>query len=87
MTSAGVRQVIRDVTFPLVLFILISTLGPLQFGYHLVGFLLTFCCSLITNGLSSLSSTHRKMSSPAKRRRWPSTLLHNPVPNSHNVSP
>ena len=35
MASAGVRQCIRDVTLYLVLLIFVSTLGPLQFGYHL----------------------------------------------------
>ncbi|KAH7395961.1 general substrate transporter [Cadophora sp. MPI-SDFR-AT-0126] len=35
MASAGVRQCVRDVTLYLVYLIFISTLGPLQFGYHL----------------------------------------------------
>ncbi|KAH7360170.1 general substrate transporter [Rhexocercosporidium sp. MPI-PUGE-AT-0058] len=35
MASTGVRQCIRDVTLYLVYLIFISTLGPLQFGYHL----------------------------------------------------
>ncbi|KAL2074165.1 hypothetical protein VTL71DRAFT_7943 [Oculimacula yallundae] len=35
MASSGVRQCIRDVTLYLVYLIFISTLGPLQFGYHL----------------------------------------------------
>ncbi|KAH6720407.1 general substrate transporter [Leptodontidium sp. 2 PMI_412] len=35
MASAGIRQCIRDVTLYLVYLIFISTLGPLQFGYHL----------------------------------------------------
>ncbi|TAQ86036.1 hypothetical protein B7494_g5648 [Chlorociboria aeruginascens] len=35
MASAGVRQCIHDVTLHLILLILISTLGPLQFGFHL----------------------------------------------------
>ncbi|CZT51345.1 related to glucose transporter-3 [Rhynchosporium secalis] len=35
MASAGLRQCVRDVTLYLVYLIFISTLGPLQFGYHL----------------------------------------------------
>jgi len=35
MPSAGVRQCIRDVSIYLVFLIFISTLGPLQFGFHL----------------------------------------------------
>ncbi|KAK0101301.1 hypothetical protein ONS95_006478 [Cadophora gregata] len=35
MASAGIRQCVRDVTLYLVYLIFISTLGPLQFGYHL----------------------------------------------------
>ncbi|KAH8687978.1 general substrate transporter [Tricladium varicosporioides] len=35
MASAGMRQCIRDVTLYLVFLIFISTLGPLQFGFHL----------------------------------------------------
>ncbi|TVY93881.1 putative metabolite transport protein [Lachnellula willkommii] len=35
MASGGVRQCIRDVTLYLVFLIFISTLGPLQFGFHL----------------------------------------------------
>jgi uncharacterized membrane protein len=36
MPSAGMRQCIRDVSIYLVYLIFISTLGPLQFGFHLV---------------------------------------------------
>ena len=36
MVSQSVKQCIRDVTLYLVVLILITTLGPLQFGYHLV---------------------------------------------------
>lgn len=35
MVSTGVRQRIRDINFYLILIIFISTLGPLQFGFHL----------------------------------------------------
>ncbi|EKD16852.1 glucose transporter [Drepanopeziza brunnea f. sp. 'multigermtubi' MB_m1] len=35
MASPGLRQSVRDVTLYLVYLIFISTLGPLQFGYHL----------------------------------------------------
>lgn len=36
MASAGLRQCIRDVTPYLLYLILVATLGPLQFGFHLV---------------------------------------------------
>ncbi|RAL61398.1 hypothetical protein DID88_009531 [Monilinia fructigena] len=35
MTSGGMRQCIQDVTPYLLLLIFLSTLGPLQFGFHL----------------------------------------------------
>ncbi|RDW82895.1 hypothetical protein BP5796_04386 [Coleophoma crateriformis] len=35
MASTGLRQCVRDVTPYLLLLILVSTLGPLQFGFHL----------------------------------------------------
>ena len=37
MPSAGIRQCLHDVTFYLITLIFITTLGPLQFGFHLVG--------------------------------------------------
>lgn len=36
MASGGMRQCIKDITPYLLLLIFISTLGPLQFGFHLV---------------------------------------------------
>lgn len=36
MAPSGVRQCIRDVTVYLIFIIFFSTLGPLQFGFHLV---------------------------------------------------
>ena len=33
---AGLRQCLHDVTFYLVVLVVFSALGPLQFGYHLV---------------------------------------------------
>lgn len=36
MASNGVRQCVQDVTLYLVFLIAITTLGPLQFGFHLV---------------------------------------------------
>jgi len=36
MASAGIRQCLRDITFYLIALIVISTLGPTLFGYHLV---------------------------------------------------
>jgi len=36
MASGGVRQCIRDVTPYLLYLMLVATLGPLQFGFHLV---------------------------------------------------
>jgi hypothetical protein len=39
MASLGIRQCVRDVTVYLVVLIAITTIGPLQFGYHLVGIL------------------------------------------------
>lgn len=36
MPSTDLQQVVRDVSSYLILLILISTLGPLQFGFHLV---------------------------------------------------
>jgi hypothetical protein len=37
MASAGIRQCIRDVTAYLLYLIFVAALGPLQFGFHLVG--------------------------------------------------
>jgi hypothetical protein len=36
MASTSLRQRIRDVTLYLVYLIFVTTLGPLQFGFHLV---------------------------------------------------
>lgn len=36
MALGGVRQCIRDVTLYLIFLIAVTTLGPLQFGFHLV---------------------------------------------------
>jgi len=41
MALGGVRQCVRDVTFYLIFLIAVTTLGPLQFGFHLVGSLET----------------------------------------------
>lgn len=35
-SSSGLRQCVRDVSPYLLLLVAISTLGPLQFGFHLV---------------------------------------------------
>lgn len=36
--SGSLRQRLQDVSIYLVLLVVIATLGPLQFGYHLVSF-------------------------------------------------
>lgn len=35
-SSGGLRQCVRDVSPYLLLLVIISTFGPLQFGFHLV---------------------------------------------------
>ena len=42
MASGGMRQCIQDITPYLLFLIFISTLGPLQFGFHLVCNIITF---------------------------------------------
>ncbi len=62
MANRGVRQCLSDITFYLVTIIAIATLGPLQFGFHLV----SASCSQpvvtgITTPLSSSPSPHRNL--------------------------
>ena len=42
-SSEGLQRIARDVSTYLILLILVSTLGPLQFGFHLV----SYCRSLL----------------------------------------
>lgn len=85
MANSGMRQCIRDVTLYLLFIILFSTLGPLQFGFHLV-YPLSTLLDMPTN-ISSPSSTLLKMYSPANPAKLPMISHPKPTRTYPNVSP
>lgn len=75
------QSLLRDTTAYLCYILLATTIGPLQFGFHLVC-KTAFIARIQTNQYVRLNSMLHKMSSTARRRQsqWRPSIL-----TSHNV--